>query len=286
MKSNRFSSFFAGHVSRSTLLTRLLPLSFASFFGSLLIGILLFPGTFHWKKQVVSCIISPLNNPKAYWLPSVGIVAAAALILPFAGYVQRRLHTITPRVARSAGVAFALGLLLLASVAVPLADRLHGILAGAAAGMLALGMLCCCLCALRDRLHFLGGRRSLRDGLSLCWASLPLLPAVCGAVGGVMLLGRQAGQGWALHAADALRPTVFWQLAFWEWAGLLMLFVFFFLSVLWLPEHATPADPAFAPANSGFEGTGSETVRGMIGRGMGKSRKPEGPNPKLGRFSL
>ena len=244
-------NFFAGHVTRATLLTRLLPLSLATFVTTMIIGILLFPGDYDWRRHVLSRVISPRYNPDAYWLPSIGIAAAALLTLPFAGYVERRLRAIAPGVARSAGVAFALGLLLLASVGVPLAGfgRLHENLARAAAGVLAVGMLCCGVCALRDHLRFLGGRRSLCDRLSFCWAALPLLPITAGAVSGVMLLGRQAGHGWALRTAEVLRSTMFWQLAFWEWVGLGLLFGFFFLSVLWLPEQANSPAPSFAPVN-------------------------------------
>jgi len=92
-------NFFTGHVSRTALLTALL-VGFASFFSSLIIGILLYPGPFDWRKRVLSRAISPDHNPEAYWIPALGIAAAALLFLPFAGYVARRLHGITPQVAR------------------------------------------------------------------------------------------------------------------------------------------------------------------------------------------
>ena len=59
--------FFAGHVSRGTLLTRLLPLSLLMFLGTLLFGILLYPVPFRWEKHVLSCVISPQDNPTGYW---------------------------------------------------------------------------------------------------------------------------------------------------------------------------------------------------------------------------
>jgi hypothetical protein len=137
--------FFAGDVPRTTLLTRLLPLSFASFFGTLLLGILLFPGSFDWQKRVISHVLAPRYNPDAYWFPSLGLMAAALLTLPFAGYVEQRLRASTPRLARLAGVAFTLGFLLVASVAVPLPGwrRLHEFLARASVVPFALGVLCC-----------------------------------------------------------------------------------------------------------------------------------------------
>ena len=112
-------------------------------------------------------------------------------------------------------------------------------------------------------LRFLGGRRSLGGRLSFCWASLPLLPIAAGAVSAVMLLGRQTGHAWALRTAEVLRSTMFWQLAFWEWLGLILLFGFFFLSVLWLPEHAQASAPLCELASSGFDGgRGAQSDRG------------------------
>src|SRR6266536_1919320 len=108
-----------GHVSKAALLTKLLPLSFASFFGTLITAAFFFPGQYDWRQRVISHLISPRHNPHGYWLPSIGIAAAMLLAWPFADYVEQRLRAITPRIARSAGVAFALGfvLMLLAIVA-------------------------------------------------------------------------------------------------------------------------------------------------------------------------
>lgn len=243
-------NFLSGDVSRTLLLTRLLPLSFASFFVTLFIGILLFPGSFEWEKRVMSHVLAPRYNPDAYWLPSLGLMAAALLALPFAGYVAGRLRAITPRLARLAGLAFALGLVLIVSVAVPLPGwrRLHETLARAAVVPMVVGILCCGVCALKDLFCLRGSRRVLRGRLAFCWMSFPLLLIACGAVSGVLLLGRKTDQGWAIQAAEFLRPTLFWQLAFWEWVGAVLLGMFLFFSVLWLPEETESTVPSFAPA--------------------------------------
>jgi len=270
LTQRRTWDFFAGRVSRSTLLTRLLPLSFATFLGTLLLGILWFPVPFLWQKHVLSDVISPRDNPEAYWLPSIGIVVSVLLTLPFAGYVERRLVAIDRLAARWTSVSFALGLLLLAGAAVPLAGfgRLHARLAGAAAGAFAVGMLCCSAHAIKDRFRGLGGHRLLCGRLSFCWVCLPLMPIVCGIFAGIMLLGRKADQGWALHAADVLRSTMYWQLAFWEWVGLAALLLFLVLSVLWLPEPVKSTAPFPAPAGSGPDAAqgGGETRLASVAR--------------------
>ena len=152
------------------------------------------------------------------------------------------------------GVAFLLGSILFMGVALPLPaqmppglERLHEVLARASAGAIAIGMLCCCVCALKDRFRALGGQRRLRGRLAFCWMSLPLLLVAFGLVCGIMLLGRKVGMEWALQAGQVLRPTMFWQLAFWEWVGVVAFFTFLFLSALWLPERAKSPSPSFRP---------------------------------------
>ena len=104
---------FAGHVSRTTLLTMLLPLSFASLFGALIAAAFFFPPGYDWRKCVISTLTSPYDNARGCWLPVVGIVVAMLLILPFAGYVGQRLRALSPRLAGSAGSGFALSFVLI-----------------------------------------------------------------------------------------------------------------------------------------------------------------------------
>lgn len=234
---------FAGHVSKTALLTTLLPLSFASLFGTLIAAAFFFPTGYDWRVRVVSTLISPRDNPQGCWLPSIGIMAAMLLALPFAGYVAQRLHAITPRLARSAGLTFAFSfVLMLLSVASQLAQPgiglqwLHEFLARASAGIFSLGMICCCVCALKDRFRCFGGQGSLPAALAFYWVSLTLLPIGClASLGALMLLGHQAGQMWAEDLRQSFRHTMLWQLAFWEWIGAGVAFTFLAGSVVLLP---------------------------------------------------
>lgn len=256
-------NFAAGHVSKTALLTKLLPLSFASCFGTLIAAAFLFPARYDWHERVISHLISPRHNPHGYWLPSLGIAAAVLLAWPFAGYVEQRLRPITPRLARAAGVALALGFLLVllaivAQIAQPVLGVrwLHEFLARASAAIFAVGMICCCVCMLKDRLRFLGGQRSLGTALAFCWASLTLLPIGCLAIiGTLMLLGHQADQAWAENARQSFRHTILWQLAFWEWVGAVAAFAFLAVSVLFLPatrwQRRTTSACASMPRGAG-----------------------------------
>ena len=236
---------FAGHVSRTALLTIFLPLSIASFFGTLIVASFYIPVPYDWTMRTMSKLGSPRENPGVYWLPCLGLVASAVLALPFAGYVQQRLRGIMPRLARTAGVVFALAfVLLLLTGIVPQAINpmlgwrgMHEFLVRGSAAAFFIGMLCCCVCAFRDRFRVLGGQRSLGTALSYYWGCSTLLP-VGGLiiVGGLQFLGHQMDQAWAEQARQSFRHTIMWNLAFWEWAGSVIYFMFMVVTVLLLPE--------------------------------------------------
>jgi len=242
-RARSFPKSFFGDVSKSALLTSLLPISFVASFGTLVVAACFYPAGYDWRVRVISKLTSPRDNPQVYWLPALGIMAATLLALPFAGYVARRLHGVGQRVALLAGLGFAVGLgLTLLTVVVQLAQpiigprRLHNYLAYTSAGFFIGGMVCCCICALKDWLRAFGGRRSLPAALTFSWVTLTLLPVGCLACIGVLtLLGQHAGQTWAEEFRQSFRHTVLWRLAFWEWLGVVVAFAFAIGSVWLLP---------------------------------------------------
>ena len=246
--------YFSGRVSRTTLLV-LMTLGFASFYCTVIAAAIRFPDGYDWRVRVISNLTSARYNPQYYWLPSLGIGVTALLLFPFAGYVKRRLRAIDLNAAHSAGVAFAgsFGLLLLsflAQLAQPVIGLgwLHEFLARAAAAIFGAGMFCCSACAVKDRFKLFGGRRLLGNALTFSWASLTLLPVVClVVVGTLVLLGHKANVLWVENIRQSFRTTMFWNLAFWEWAGALGVSTFLTVSSLWLPE---PAAEVHSPRQS------------------------------------
>lgn len=241
----KIQSVFAGHVSKTMLLTVFLPLSIASFFGTLVISAFFPPVPYDWRVRTISSLTSPRDNPDAYWLPSIGIAAAALLLLPFAGYVEQHMRSVTPRIARVARVAFALAFILFlmaALIAQPVHPwfgwkRVHESLARIAAVAFFLGILCCFASALLDRFRVFGGQRSL-GAVSYCWVWGTLLPVGCAVIiGTLQFLGHDANQAWAEQARQSFRHTMMWRLAFWEWVGAVALFTFVTITVLLLPER-------------------------------------------------
>jgi hypothetical protein len=84
---------------------------------------------------------------------------------------------------------------------------LHEFLARASAGCFIVGVLCCCGCALKDRLRSFEGQGSLPAALALYWAALTLVPIGClASLGALMLLGQQAGQFGRVESLPARHP--------------------------------------------------------------------------------
>ena len=71
-------NYFTGHVTKTTLLALLLPLSFVFAFGALIVTARLFPAAYDWRVNVISDLTSPRDNPKYYWIACVGIAIALA----------------------------------------------------------------------------------------------------------------------------------------------------------------------------------------------------------------
>lgn len=229
---------FTGQVSRASLLTRVVPLSFTSFFASIAISAWFFPGDYDWRIHVMSKLTSHRDNPQAFWVASLGIFAAMVFIFPFGGYVARNLRAIHSKISTAAGLTFALGFVIMAiSMIAQLFEiifgfsKLHRYLAETAAGFLIFGMLCCSVCAVKDLFERFSGRRVLSRELTTFWISLTIIPLLCvAALGASRLFG-----GEAEAFRQSFRNTPLWHLAFWEWVGTILAYIFISGSVALLP---------------------------------------------------
>ncbi len=234
--------YAAGNVSKSTLLTRLLPLSFITLFSTLFIAAQQFPEEYDWRRRVISHLISPRHNPEGYLLPSIGLAVAALLCLPVAGYIEQRLHGVAPKLSRWAGMGLGLGIFLMVTVPLPFnvdsmppaVHWVHEALARTAAVAIIGGMICCCLCGLKDRFR---GEQTLSRAMVVTWTSLTAFPFVFGILAGILKICRKAKMEWAMELRLQLKPTVVWQLAFWEWVGVVAFILFMLASAMLLPAR-------------------------------------------------
>lgn len=234
--------YLAGNVSKMTLLTKLLPLSFMVLLVTLVISASHFPGGYDWTHEVISHLISPRYNPEGYLTSALGMAVAAFFALPFAGYVEQRLHGVAPHMSRWSGVALAVGIFLVMSVPIPLnvdwmpksVRWMHEALARTAAGGIFGGMIGCCLCGLKDRLR---GKQTLSRAMVASWVALTGFPIIGGILGGILKMARKADIEWAVQTRAHLKQTMVWQLAFWEWICVTALILFMLVSVVLLPER-------------------------------------------------
>lgn len=234
--------YAAGSVSKGTLLMGLLPLSFITLFSTLFIAAQQFPEEYDWRRRVISHLISPRHHPEGYLLPSIGLAVAALLSLPVAGYAEQRLHGVAPKLSQWAGLGLGIGIFLMMTVALPFnvdwmpsyVHWVHEALARSAAVAIVVGMICCCLCGLKDRFR---GQKTLSWVMVAAWTTLTAFPFVFGILAGILKICRKAGMEWAMELRLQLKPTMVWQLAFWEWVGVVAFILFMLVSVLLLPAR-------------------------------------------------
>jgi hypothetical protein len=228
---------------RRAVLIALLALIFLAFFGTLVLSARMFPQNYDWRYRVISNLLSPRDNPSHYRLPACGMMMAAVLMLPFAGYLHRNLETASPRAAHVSAGALIAGIvtLICACLVVPqhVHDvfgfrRLHEFIARSAAGFIAVSMLSACWSAWK------GFRKNLLPArLFWTWSLVTLLPSGGIFLGESLLLLTRLKPNWAVPIRSALRHSVFWHLGFWEWLGSAAIFVFLCAAVLLTPSRAT-----------------------------------------------
>ena len=224
---------------RKSVLSALLALIFLAFFGTLGLSAQMFPKSYDWRYRVISNLLSPRDNPSHFWLPACGIIVAAVLMLPFAGYLRRNLEIASPRVARVSADAFIVGIVALISACLVVPQhmqdvfgirRLHEFIARSAAGFIAVGMLSACWCAWK------GFRKNLFQArLFWTWSLLTLLPLAGILLSECLLVVARLNAAWAMPIRSVLRNSVFWHLGFWEWLGSAAVFVFLCAAVFLMP---------------------------------------------------
>ncbi len=101
----------------------------------------------------------------------------------------------------------------------------HELLARTSAVGLGMGMLCACQSAALGGGALPERRKRLRALRIIWWAATA--PPIAGAVASGLVVALAHFHILAAGPAAYLRGTVFWRLAFWEWAGSVGVFVFF-----------------------------------------------------------
>jgi hypothetical protein len=245
---NGLRNFFSGNLTRRTLLYVVVPLIFFSYFGTLAFAVSRLPETYDWRDTVISHLISPRNNPEFHAIPSFGMAITGLLMIPFAGYINRRLRVASRLGANLGSFLFGSGViwLILAGLIVSqkhhevsMLPRLHEICARTAAAGIGTGLLvfCWCLTNFTPSIE----KKPFDRRLLIAWTVLTLVPILGAVFSECLYLNMRAHLLWPHQNDLLLQSTLFWHLAFWEWIGSAAVFLFLLSSALFLPEQTEPA---------------------------------------------
>jgi hypothetical protein len=224
--------FCSGRLKQRTLRI-FMPIILASYFGSLTFAIWMFPGPYDWRTRSMSKLLYPRNNPHFHAIVSVGIAVAGLLMIPFAGYIGRRLRVVSPVPAEIGALTFGVGAVsLILGALIVLQPFLHEMFARGAGICLGLGMLAFYSCALRG-LSVPPDERYAQLPIFLAW-SLIVPPALLVLV--LRLLAAAHFQ-WSNLIYRAIESRSLWHLGFWEWIGSTGVFLFLLGAALFLPEN-------------------------------------------------
>jgi hypothetical protein len=238
----KLSRFFSGKITRRTLLVVVIPLILVSYFGILALAVLLFPAAYDWRTVTISKLLYPRNNPQFHSVASFGIVVTGFLVIPFAGYMNRRLRMAAPAVASVAATALAGGAVFLVfsglisshpaqgHATVP---KLHEFLARIATIGIGAGLVLFDACAMKGHFHLPTGRKLYPRSLLILW-NLAAIPAILVVA---FKLAMYAHVQSLAPMARALRGTAAWHLGFWEWIGSAAVVLFLACAAWLLPEH-------------------------------------------------
>jgi len=178
-------------------------------------------------------------------IATVSIALSSVLMLPFPGYVRRRLRPAAPRTATLAAVLLFLGCICLTFAGLitshpvlgksPL-PRLHDILARVSVIAIAAGMLLFNAIATTARLRKKPVQPLPSRSLLVAWnlLTLPVLPITVTWLL-IRLYLKLSG-----HTHHAIVHSLAWNLGFWEWIGSALIFLFLLAAALFLPQNPPP----------------------------------------------
>ena len=222
----------------------MVPLSFASYFGIMGIAALLYPESYDWRFNSMSRLLYAQDNPEFHHGASLSVAVTGVSMIPFAGYIRRRLHGIAPTAATIGAVAFFAGCICLTLAGLITSHPAHGIsrfprlhdnLARLSAVGIGVGMLVFNACGMKGYFRPKPGNPLPRRSLIVSWnlLTLPLLLMVIAWLV-VRTCLKQSGPTY-----DAIATSAAWQIGFWEWIGAPVIFLFLVCAVLFLTENTS-----------------------------------------------
>jgi hypothetical protein len=219
----------------------LVPLIIASYFGILGVAALLSPESYDWRYNSISQLLYARDNPEFHHIASICVACFGVLMIPFAGYIRRRLHSAAPRAATVGAVVFFAGCVCLTLAGLITSHpahgmarlpKLHDILARLSAINIGVGMVVFNICGTKGYFRPKPGKPLHRRSLLVSW-NLLTLPVVLISVAWLVISTYLKQSGPTYHA---IVTSVAWKVGFWEWIGSPVIFLFLVCAVLFLPK--------------------------------------------------
>ena len=220
----------------------LVPLILACFFGVLGVAALLYPMSYDWRYNTISQLLYPRNNPELHLLASISIAVSGLLMIPFAGYIGRRLRRAAPAAATVGTVLFFAGciFLILAGLVTshpaqgtPRLPRLHEILARLSGIGIGVGIVVFNACETKGYFRPNPEKTIRPRSLVVSW-NLLTVPVI------LVLVTWLVVRTWLKRAGPthhALVTSAAGHLGFWEWIGAAVIFLFLVCAALFLPKN-------------------------------------------------
>jgi hypothetical protein len=218
----------------------LVPLILASYSGIMGVAALLSPESYDWRYNSISQLLYVRDNPAFHYIASLSVASCGVLMIPFAGYIRRRLRGTAPKAATVGAVVLFAGCICLALAAlitshpadgVTRFPKLHDILARLSAINIGVGMVVFNVCGTKGYFRPKLGKPLQRRSLLVSW-NLLTLPLVLVVVTWLVIRTYLKQSGPTYHA---IVTSVAWKIGFWEWIGLPVVFLFLVCAVLFLP---------------------------------------------------
>ena len=242
MIHSKVLNYLRGDLTKKTMLLVLLPLILISHFGILGLAVWLYPEPYDWRYLSISKLLYPRTNPEFHYVASISVAVSGVLLIPFAGYIRRRLRGAAPTVAVVGAVVFFGGCICLTLAGLIASHpahgtsrlpKLHEILARFSVIGIALGMVAFNACGTQAYFRPSSGKTPPRRGLVVSW-NLLTLPAVVITAAWLVIRVFLKRSGPTHHA---IVSSAAWHLGFWEWIGSVAIIAFLVCAVLFLPEH-------------------------------------------------
>ncbi len=236
--------FLRGNLKRRTMLFVMVPLTLASYFGMMGIAASLYPESYDWRFNSMSMLLYPHDNPEFHYGASICVAVCGVSMIPFAGYIRRRLRGIAPIAATIGAVAFFAGSVCLAlaglitshpAQGISSFPRLHDQLARFSAICIGVGMVLFNACGTKWHFRPKPGKPPCRRSLLVSWNLLTLPPLLI--VIAWLVIRRYVKQSGPTY--HAIVTSAAWQVGFWEWIGYPVVFLFLICAVLFLPENSS-----------------------------------------------